>query len=473
MELFFYLLVAQALMGAFDTVYHHELKVGLPRCPTAGLELRIHSIRAVLYGVLFGGLAWYEWHGLWVWVLIGLVAAEVVLMLWDFAVEDQTRALPSSERITHTLLAINGGAAFLLLALMLPGWLQQETTLWRVNYGWLSWFLSASAAGFALVGIRDGLSAGNTPRLETALQLDLGKHSRLLISGGTGFIGSALVRELLRGGHQLTLISRHPVAAALLFSGRARVVRKAAELDSGEIFDAVINLAGAPVVGLPWTEKRKAVLLASRVNTTNDLMGFVRRATLAPAIWIQASAIGYYGSHADEAVTEQSPKGQGFAAELCSQWEQLTEDLQVMGIRRVVLRLGLVFGRSGGSLPMMLIPFRFGFGSVLGSGKQHVAWVHLEDVLRLIGWSIKTPEVSGTFNVVAPECPYYKNFAVLIGHMMRRPVVLRMPAAPLNFMLGEMASVLLQGPKITSSRLQDSGFTFSFPGLRSALIDLI
>jgi uncharacterized protein (TIGR01777 family) len=201
-------------------------------------------------------------------------------------------------------------------------------------------------------------------------------------------------------------------------------------------------------------------------------MSFVRRAKVVPATWIQASAIGYYGAHADEPVTEQSPKGHGFAAELCSRWEQLTDELNALGIRRVVLRFGLVFGRSGGSLPMMLIPFRFGFGAVVGSGKQHVAWIHLEDVLRLIAWSLREPAINGALNAVAPDCPDYRTFARMIGHMLHRPVLVRIPAAPLRMLLGEMASMLVDGPVITSSRLQDSNFAFSFPSLRSALMDL-
>jgi uncharacterized protein len=471
MELFLYLLLAQAVIGAFDTLYHHELKVGLARCPGAATELRIHSVRAVLYAILFGGLAWYEWHGLWVYVLVAIVAAEVLLTLWDFVVEDRSRVLPSSERITHTVLAINGGAAFMLLALMLPEWLGQDSSLVFVNYGWLSWLLSLAAVGVALSGIRDALAAHKFPQLISANALYLGQHRRLLITGGTGFIGSALCRALLQGGHEVTLVSRNPLAAALQFAGKVRVVRRTAELDADEFFDAVINLAGAPVVGLPWTKNRKAVLRASRLNTTHDLLAFARRARSAPASWIQASAIGFYGTHADETVTEHSPQGQGFAAELCGEWEQLTEELGALGIRRVVLRFGLVFGSSGGSLPIMLLPFRIGFGSVMGSGDQHMAWIHLEDVLRLVAWSIRT-EASGVINAVAPDCPDYRSFAREVGVVLHRPVLVRIPAPPMRMLLGEMASMVVEGPEIISQRLPMTDFKFNFPTLRSALIDL-
>jgi uncharacterized protein (TIGR01777 family) len=308
------------------------------------------------------------------------------------------------------------------------------------------------------------------PQSESAL--DIGKHRRVLITGGTGFIGSALCRSLLQSGHALTVVSRNPAAAARQFAGKVRIVRSATELHAEDVFEAVINLAGAPVVGSPWTKRRKAVLRASRLNTTRDLMAFVRRAKSAPAVWVQASAIGYYGSHAPGAVIDSSPQGQGFAADLCSEWEQLTEELGSLGIRRVVLRFGLVFGRGGGALPKMLMPFRFGLGSVMGSGDQHVAWIHLCDVLRLIAWSIRTESASGIYNAVAPDCQTYRNFANLIGDVLHRPVWLRIPATPMRLVLGEMASILVDGPKIISQRLPATDFSFSFPTLRSALVDL-
>lgn len=472
MELFLKLLVVQALMGAYDTLYHHELTVALPRCPTAGLELRIHAVRAWLYALLFAGLSWYEWHGLWAWLLILIVAAEVLLTLWDFIVEDRTRSLPATERVTHTLLAINGGAAFLLIAMTLPGWMAQPSALVAVDYGWISWFLTVAALGVGVSGLRDGLAAWNLPRLETPLHLDLGGHRRVLVTGGTGFIGGALCRELLRGNHAVTLVSRNPARAALQFSGRVRVVRSAAELAAAEVFDAVINLAGAPVVGAPWTEKRKTVLRASRLDVTRDLLDFVRRAERAPAVWIQASAIGFYGPHAAVPLAEDAARGNGFAAELCSEWENATNELYARGVRRVVLRFGLVFGRSGGALPMMLLPFRFGMGAVAGSGRQRVAWVHLEDLLRAVAWASRDAAVDGVVNVVAPECPDYSRFAGLIGELLHRPVFLRLPAAPLRAVLGEMASMFVDGPEIVPHRLAEAGFEYRFPSLRSALMDL-
>jgi uncharacterized protein (TIGR01777 family) len=252
-----------------------------------------------------------------------------------------------------------------------------------------------------------------------------------------------------------------------------RIVASIAELSPVEVFDVVINLAGAPVVGMPWTPRRKAILLASRLAITEALIGYVRVAKTRPRVWIQASAIGYYGTQAAQALDESSPQGEGFAAELCGQWERLTAELTELGIRRVVLRFGLVFGRSGGALPMMLLPFRFGFGTVVGDGSQRVAWIHLEDLLGIVAWAIREPAAAGVFNVVAPDSPSYSEFARTIGEELHRPVFMRIPAAPMRVLLGEMATMLVDGPEILPARLQHAQFALRFPTLRSALMDII
>jgi len=472
-NLFLNLLIAQALLGAFDTLYHHEFKVALPQKINARLELTIHALRAILYGIVFVGLAWFEWHGHFVWLLIAIVVVEVGLTLWDFVIEDQTRHLPGSERITHTLLAINGGAAFILLALSLPEWYEKQTQLTSVNYGWQSWFLFVAGLGVFVSGLRDGLAAWQLQRLDLKLNLDLGgTHKRILISGGTGFIGSALCYELLHAGHNITLLSRQPIAAAIQYSGKIRAVKSTAELSDDEQFDSVINLAGAPIVGLRWSKSRKATLLASRLNTTRDLLSFVQRASVRPTVWVQASAIGFYGTHTENPVNEMENAGDGFAAELCERWETLTNELEAMGIRRVILRFGLVFGRSGGSLPMMLMSFRFGMGAILGNGNQHMGWIHIEDLLQLIAHVIAAPGVHGKINAVTPDSPTYQQFAKLAGKQLHRPVLLRIPAKPIRLLLGEMASLFVDGPVILPSRLLKMKFRYRFPDLRSAMMDL-
>lgn len=471
-ELFLNLLILQALMGAFDTLYHHELKVGLARCVTARLELAIHALRAVLYAVVFIGIAWFEWRGAWVLVLIGIILIEVGLTLWDFIVEDRTRLLPNSERVTHTLLAINGGAAFALLATELPQWFAQATELYPVEYGWRAWFLTLAGIGVGLSGLRDGFAAWSVQRLDLKLDLDLGRHRRVLISGGTGFIGSALVHELLHKGHEITILTRDPHATAMQFAGRVRAISNTDELSAEIHFDTVINLAGAPVVGLPWTARRRRSIETSRYLTTQQLLNFVQRAQDRPAVWIQASAIGYYGTRSDLTVDETSPAGEGFAANLCSTWEQMSNELEVLGVRRVILRFGMVFGRSGGSLPMLLLSYRLWAGAVIGNGQQHLGWIHIEDLLRLIAYAIREQNVRGKINAVAPDVPTYAEFSRLTAHLLQRPVWFRIPGKFLRAILGEMSTLFVDGPQIVPRRLQQLVFEYRFPDLRSALMDL-
>lgn len=472
-ELFLNLLLVQVLLGAFDTIYHHELSVALHQKVTARLELNIHAWRAMLYGIVFYAIAWYEWHGLWSIFLVTLIVIEIILTLWDFVIEDMTRLLPKSERITHTLLAINGGACFVLLAIHIPAWYQQTTAVHSVAYGWQSWFLSAAAIGVFVSGVRDAFAAWRVQRLQLNLDLDLGAtQQRILISGATGFIGSALCQELLAKKHNITILSRNPLAAAVQFGGRIRAIRSVAELSTHEKFDTIINLAGAAVVGPLWTARRKKKLLDSRLNVTRELLQFVQTARSKPAVWIQSSAVGYYGTDSQITVDESAQPGTGFAAELCQQWEQLTQTLQLMQIRRVVLRLGLVFGRSGGALPMILLPFRFAMGAIIGNGQQHMAWIHIEDLLRLMAKAIADNSMTGVFNAVAPDCPTYTHFARTAARCLQRPLFLRIPEKLLRRCLGEMASLFADGPLVVPGQLDKIKFEYRFASLHNALLDL-
>jgi uncharacterized protein (TIGR01777 family) len=471
MDLVLTLLCAQAVLGAIDTIWHHELKVALPRDPEARLELWIHAVRAMLYGALFYGLAWYQWGGAWVLLLIAIVAVEVVLTLWDFLVEDRTRVLPSSERVLHTVLAINGGAVFCLLALQLPSWWALPTGWIAADYGLWSIALTLDAGGVTAPGLRDAWAAWTLQRAAPEVRLNLGAARRLLISGGTGFTGSALVRQLLREGHDVTLVTRYPIAAAVKFAGRVPAVRAASGLSAEERFDAIVNLAGAPVVGPRWSRERRRILLASRLHATRDLLDFVHRARQRPDVWLQASAVGYYGTEVADA-DELSARGCGFAALLCGRWEALAARVDALGVRRVTLRLGLVFGRTGGALGPLLPSYRVGFGAVLGSGTQRVAWIHLEDLLRLLARALRDPSLRGTINAVAPAAPMQREFARVAAELIGRPLWLRLPARPLRVLLGEMADLFVAGPRIRALRLP-AGFEFRYPLLRSALIDLV
>lgn len=295
----------------------------------------------------------------------------------------------------------------------------------------------------------------------------------VLITGGTGFIGAALVRHLLDAGHSVTVYARDPVRATRQFQGRARCVSSLSALKTSDQFDTVINLAGAPVLGPRWSPQRQAQLLASRVGVTQALLAWLNSAAHKPGVWIQASAIGYYGVRdADELLTEASAKGSGFMAALCDQWEQSAQAVQTHGVRKVVLRLGLVFG-PGGALPPLLLPHRLFVGGRMGDGKQVLSWIHRKDVLQIIARAICDTTMQGTYNAVAPGALSQAKFARTVGKVLRRPVWFHIPATPVRWAAGEMAELLLDGQHVTPLRLLQEGYAFKFPTVEQALRDLV
>jgi uncharacterized protein (TIGR01777 family) len=298
----------------------------------------------------------------------------------------------------------------------------------------------------------------------------------ILITGGTGFIGSALVRRRLAQGDRVTVLTRRPARQRVPRGSALRYVATLNELTDDEAYDTIVNLAGASVVGPRWSAQRKAVLMHSRVATTNDLGAWLARthAHQPPSTWVQASAIGFYGVRpANEILTETSAPGRGFMSHLCQAWESAAWDAAPSQTRQLFLRLGLVFGQ-GGALPMMLAPYRFGLGARLGDGRQVMSWIHLEDVLRLVDRAIEEPTMQGAYNAVAPDVVEQADFAATAGEVLRRPVFLRVPAAPLRWLTGEMGQLFLDGQRVVvPARLEAEGYVFAYPTLASALTQVI
>ncbi len=467
------LLIVQGVMGAVDTLYHHELTQRLPHHPRARLELTLHAVRSVLYGVVFASLANLAFHGAWVAAVAALLLVELLLTLWDFIVEDRSRKLPATERVLHTVLAVNGGALFGAYAMQLAAWSHSPTALLAVDLGWRGVLLDLFALGVAASGLRDGWAAWRIARRAPGVNPFEGlPFRRVLVTGGTGFVGEILVNQLLDAGHGVTLLARDPLRAAYLFRGRARSVTSVGQLHPRERFDTVINLAGAPVLGARWSTRQQARLLASRVGVTQSLLRWVEAAERKPDTWIQASAIGYYGVRSpDERLDEGSRPGSGFMSELCRKWEASAQPLDRYGIRAVVLRLGVVFG-PGGALPPLLMPHYLGLGGRLGDGGQVMSWIHRDDVLRIIARAMSRPGMRGIYNAVAPAPLSQREFARVAASVLRRPVWCHVPAAPVRWALGEMAELLLDGQRVMPARLQQDGFDFRFPTAEQALRDL-
>lgn len=474
------LLALQGVLGAFDVIYHHELRCALPQQPSAAYELRLHAIRSCLYGLVFAGLAWFVWGGAWLFLLWGIVLIEVVLTLMDFVEEDRTRRLPPSERVTHTILAINGGVLFGLLGWLSLDWVERGTGLYWTPSGGLSIALTLMAIGVTASGVRDGLASRALLRSNACELFDFGPGAQtFLISGGTGFIGQALVRALLEQGHAPVLLVRDPLTASICFQGRVRCITSMDQLDPHTGVDVIVNLAGEPILGRPWSAARKASLIGSRVSTTQALVNWVSVATKKPRLMLSASAVGFYGEQQLDdmnALDETAPGQNGFTTELCQLWESSAGKVVELGVPLRLLRFGLVFGAGGGALPAMLLPIRLGMGGALGSGRQIMSWVHLHDVLGTIAWFCRGDDPSGesarAYNVVAPENPSQREFVAAAAQSLRRPAFFTLPESPLRILLGEQSCLLLDGQRVIPRRLLEEGYLFRHSSLSSALADV-
>lgn len=294
-----------------------------------------------------------------------------------------------------------------------------------------------------------------------------------LITGGTGFIGSALCHRLAAQGHTLTVLSRDPVRAAGVLPPGTRCIRAFAELGSAEHVDAVVNLAGEPIAAARWSPARKRVLAASRIDLTRDLLDVIARAAQRPAVLLSASAIGFYGDQGDASLTEESAPRVEYQHELCRDWESVACRAETLGVRTAVLRIGLVIGRDGGFLQRMLPPFRLGLGGPVGHGRQWMSWVHREDVLGMITWLLAREDLRGAFNLTAPAPVTSREFATALGAVLHRPAVLPVPAPMLKLAFGEMSTLLLTGQRVLPARAEREGYRFRFAAIGPALAEAV
>lgn len=305
---------------------------------------------------------------------------------------------------------------------------------------------------------------------------------RIIITGGTGLIGRALAADLAGDNHEVVVLSRRPEQVAGLPAG-VRAERWDARTAAGwgalaDGADAIVNLAGESIAGeglIPnrWTAKRKRRIRDSRLNAGRAVTQAVEAATHKPRVVIQASGAGYYGPHGDEQVTEETPAGNDWFEQVAVEWEASTAPVEALGVRRAIIRSGVVLSTEGGALPRLLLPFRFFAGGPLGSGRQWLPWIHIADEVGAIRFLIENPTASGPFNLTAPNLLTNAEFSRVIGRVLRRPAFVPVPAFALRLLLGEMSMVLLEGQKAIPRRLQEMGFTFRFPEAEAALRDLL
>jgi len=294
----------------------------------------------------------------------------------------------------------------------------------------------------------------------------------IVIAGGTGYIGSSLIPLLRREGHQATVLTRYPEMYPLApdvrrvrWDGRTQGDWSALVQNA----DAVVNLAGESIGGGRWTVSRKQRIVASRLNATRALLEAIRKGEKKPSIFINSSAVGYYGPVESGDVTEDHPPGPGFLADLCLRWEQEASAVGELGPRVVILRTGVVVGEKGGALARMILPFRLYAGGPIGSGGQWFPWVHREDVAGVIAFSLARKALAGPVNVVAPESVDMKTFCAALGAALSRPSWLPVPPLALRAALGEMAGMILTGQRAVPARLTSLGYQFKYPLLAPAL----
>jgi uncharacterized protein len=295
----------------------------------------------------------------------------------------------------------------------------------------------------------------------------------VLVSGGTGFIGGHLVRRLLTRGDRVIVLTRDADRALDRFGPHVRVITGLSELGDAERIDAIVNLAGARILGFPWTKTRRAHLIGSRVNTTRSLVELCARLTRPPQVFVTASAIGYYGLGGDDPIDERSGPQPIFQSRLCEEWEAAAAAAEPLGARVVKLRIGLVLARSGGALPQLAMPIRFGLGATLGTGKQWVSWIHIADLIRLFEFALDTPGCKGAVNAVSPSAATHAQMQRVLAKALHRPLWLRIPAIFIRTALGEMAQLLVDGQRVAPMRALTGGFVFQFPNLGTALEHLL
>jgi hypothetical protein len=292
---------------------------------------------------------------------------------------------------------------------------------------------------------------------------------RVLITGGTGFVGQALCPRLAAAGHEVVILTRQ--SSPRLPVGASSAATRLDDL-AADTFDAVINLAGEPIADARWTDERKRLLLESRVGTTTRLVEWMGRSG-RPRTLISASAVGYYGEQGDRPVTEDTPPAPGFTHDLCAAWERAAERATRFGARVAVMRIGVVLDRGGGALAKMLPAFRLGGGGPLGAGRQWYPWIHRDDMAAICQWLVENPDAGGAWNAGAPYPVPNAEFTRALGRALGRPTLLRIPGTALRLLFGELSELLLMSDRMLPQRLLDAGFRFRYPHLDGALAAIV
>jgi uncharacterized protein len=297
---------------------------------------------------------------------------------------------------------------------------------------------------------------------------------KVIISGGSGLVGSALARDLAEDGHEVFILSRSPEQNRGRYGEGIQVVGWDGLSSKGwgylvEEADAIVNLTGENLASGRWTEARKRKIIQSRVEPGQAIVEAVRQAKIKPKLLIQSSAIGYYGARGDETITEEAGPGDEFQTQVCITWEDSTAAVEELGVRRVITRSGIILDALEGALPRMILPFMFYVGGPIGSGKQWISYISLFDEVKAIRFLLENEAASGVYNLTTPNPLRNKDFEKAIGQAVNRPSIIPVPAFAMKLLFGEMSIVLLTGQRVLPERLLAAGFKFDHPDAKSAL----
>jgi uncharacterized protein len=295
----------------------------------------------------------------------------------------------------------------------------------------------------------------------------------ILITGGTGLIGRHLCKALIVEGHDLTVLSRNPDSVPEKCGASVHAMAGLDEWQPDQDFDAVINLAGEPIIDARWTTRRKQVLWDSRVSLTAHLIRRISTARQKPGVLLSGSAVGYYGNRGDAVLDESAPAGEDFAARLCKAWEETARSAEREGVRVCLLRTGLVLSRQGGLLGRMLLPFKLGLGARLGEGKQWMSWIHIDDYVAMLLGLLNDIQASGPYNMTSPRPTTNAQFTAALATVLHRSAPFVVPAMFLRSGMGERACLLLEGQRVLPKKMDAAGFRFAFINLADALHDLL
>ncbi|TSA42471.1 MAG: TIGR01777 family protein [Methylococcaceae bacterium] len=295
----------------------------------------------------------------------------------------------------------------------------------------------------------------------------------ILITGGTGLLGNALVHHFLQHNHTVTVLSRSLDKVQQRFGSKVHAIGSLSDNTRHPVYNCIINLAGAGIFDTRWSSARKQCLRDSRIELTKNLIIFMEQMPIKPQVFLSGSAIGIYGDQGDKIVSEQAPQGSDFSAQLCADWEAAALQAEALGIRTCLLRTGLVLAHNGGFLQRMLPAFKMGLGGQLGSGLQWMPWVHYHDWLASVQWLIDSPTQHGAFNITSPHPVTNQEFTKQLAKALHRPACCPVPSPVLHILLGERAELLLGSQRVLPTRLQENGFTFTYEDLPTALAECV